>query len=192
MQGFRQQQNTLVWECNHEILQIEPWGRDSLRVRSTISAGIRDDLLSVLLPPAETHAQITIGAGGATIRNGAISASVSPEGCISFSNTASETALLAEEPPVRATRLPPRAFKAVHSDLFHLEARFRAYDDEHLYGLGQHQHGRLNQKGCTIDLIQRNTEVSIPFLFSSRGYGLLWHNPGVGRVELGNNTRVGC
>jgi alpha-D-xyloside xylohydrolase len=188
MQGFRQQQNALQWERNHETVQIEPWGRDSLRVRSTISAGIRTDLLSVLLPPAETHAQITIGAEGATIRNGAISATVSLEGIIRFSNTAGDTELLAEEPPVHATRLPPRAFKAVHSDLFHLEVRFRAYDDERLYGLGQHQHGRLDQKGCTIDLIQRNTEVSIPFLFSSRGYGFLWHNPGIGRVELGYNT----
>ncbi len=78
----------------------------------------------------------------------------------------------------------------MHSDLFHLEVRLRAYDDERLYGLGQHQHGRLDQKGCTIDLVQRNTEVSIPFLFSNRGYGFLWHNPGIGRVELGyNGTR---
>src|SRR5216683_3055611 len=188
MQGFRQQNNMLLWEQNHEMMQIQPWGRDSLRVRATISAGIRDDLVSVLLPPAETDAQITIGAEGATIRNGALTASISPEGFIRFSNTANGTELLAEESPVRATRLPSRSFKAVHSELFHLEVRFRAYKDERLYGLGQHQHGRLDQKGCTIDLIQRNTEVSIPFLFSSRGYGFLWHNPGIGRVELGYNT----
>lgn len=187
MQGFRQQQNMLLWEQNHEMLQIAPWGRDSLRVRATVSAGIRDDLLSVLYPPAETDTQITIGEDGATIRNGALTASISPEGIIRFSNTASGTELLAEEQPVRATRLPPRSFKAIHSDLFHLEARFRAYDGERFYGLGQHQHGLLDQKGCTIDLVQRNTEVSIPFLFSSRGYGFLWHNPGIGRVELGNN-----
>src|SRR5438094_1756884 len=128
MQGIRQQQNRLLWERNHETVQIEPWGRDSLRVRSTISAGIRDDLLSVLLPPAETQTQITIGPEGATIRNGAISASVSPEGIIRFSNTASNTELLAEEPPVRATRLPPRSFKAVHCDLFHQEVRLYAYN----------------------------------------------------------------
>ncbi len=190
MQGFRQQNNMLLWEQNHEMMQIEPWGRDSLRVRATISAGIRDDLVSVLLPPAEKDAQITIGAEGAIIRNGALTASISPEGFIRFSNTANGTELLAEEQPVHATRLPPRSFKAVHSDLFHLEVRLRAYDDERLYGLGQHQHGRLDQKGCTIDLVQRNTEVSIPFLFSNRGYGFLWHNPGIGRVELGyNGTR---
>ena len=35
-----------------------------------------------------------------------------------------------------------------------------------------------------LDLVQRNAEVSIPFLLSSRGYGLLWNNPAIGRVEL--------
>ena len=35
-----------------------------------------------------------------------------------------------------------------------------------------------------IDLFQRNGEVCIPLLISDRGYGVLWHNPGVGRVEL--------
>jgi alpha-D-xyloside xylohydrolase len=190
MQGFRQQQNALLWESKHEILQIEPWGRDSLRVRATINTGIRDDLFSVLLPPNDTDVQITIGEGGASISNGAITASVSPEGCIRFSNTTSGAELLAEKEPIRATRIPPRYFKAAPGDLFHLEARFLSYDGERFYGLGQHQHGLLDQKGCTIELIQRNTEVSIPFLFSSRGYGFLWHNPAIGRVELGyNETR---
>ena len=51
----------------------------------------------------------------------------------------------------------------------------------------QHQHGLLDQKGAVIDLFQYNTEVCIPFLLSSRGYGFLWHNPAVGRVELATN-----
>ena len=71
-----------------------------------------------------------------------------------------------------------------------LEQRFAAYDDEKLYGLGQHQHGRLDQKGLVLDLVQRNAEVGIPVLTSSRGYTLLWNNPAIGRVELaGNGTR---
>ena len=43
----------------------------------------------------------------------------------------------------------------------------------------------LTKRGVVVDLVQRNAEVSIPFLVSSRGYGLLWNNPAVGRVELG-------
>lgn len=38
-----------------------------------------------------------------------------------------------------------------------------------------------------IDLCQRNAHVTIPFLVSNRGYGFLWNNPAVGRVELGVN-----
>ena len=39
-----------------------------------------------------------------------------------------------------------------------------------------------------VELIQRNTEVSIPFLVSSLGYGFLWNHPGIGRVELGTTA----
>src|ERR1051326_1767587 len=127
MQGFRQNANTLLWEGNYEKLLIEPWGPDSLRVRSSVATQIRDDLFSVLSSPAATDVQIGIGDEGATIRNGAITASVSPEGYIRFSRSDSGAELLAEELPLRSTRIPPRVFKAVHSDLFQLEARFKAY-----------------------------------------------------------------
>ncbi|MBT3272775.1 MAG: glycoside hydrolase family 31 protein, partial [Spirochaetales bacterium] len=59
--------------------------------------------------------------------------------------------------------------------------------EEKFYGLGQRQHGYLNQKGCTMDLMHRNSEVSIPFMISSKGYGFLWNHPGLGRVALGRN-----
>jgi alpha-D-xyloside xylohydrolase len=187
MQKFRQQNNSLYWQNNYHTLLIEPWGCDSLRVRSTISANIRDDVFSILLPPPDTRVQVTIGEERATISNGAISAHVSSEGWVRFFNTISGAELLSELKPLHSTRVPSHAFKALEGDLFHLEARFQAYDGERFYGLGQHQHGRLDQKGCVIELIQRNTEVTIPFLFSNRGYGFLWHNPAVGRVELGHS-----
>ena len=45
---------------------------------------------------------------------------------------------------------------------------------EALYGLGQHQSEELNMKGKNEDLFQYNTKVSVPFVVSNRGYGLLW------------------
>jgi alpha-D-xyloside xylohydrolase len=188
MQGFTQQYTTLLWSHNHETLCIEPWGRDSLRVRSTVNAQLRDDGFSTLLPPVQTEVQLDIGEDGATIRNGALMAQVSSSGVVAFVRASNGEELLAEIPTELSPQRWARSFRAVHQsgDLFHLAARFRSYPGERLYGLGQHQHGLLNQKGCVIDLIQRNTEVSIPFLLSSRGYGFLWHNPAVGRVELGN------
>lgn len=187
MRGFHQEGQKLFWSRYGETLLIEPWGRDSLRVRATMNSSIRDDLFSVLLPQPVGEVQITLDENGARITNGALTASISSSGFLRFLRSDSGEELLSEAPQLRATRLAPRSLKAVQNDLFHIQTRFRAYDEERLYGLGQHQHGRLNQKGCIIELIQRNTEITIPFLLSNRGYGFLWHNPGVGRVELGAN-----
>ena len=46
-------------------------------------------------------------------------------------------------------------------------------DDEAFYGLGQHQADEWNYKGKDEELFQYNTKVSIPFVFSSRNYGIL-------------------
>jgi hypothetical protein len=35
MPDFRQQDNRLIWGLNQQIVQIEPWGRDSLHMRAT-------------------------------------------------------------------------------------------------------------------------------------------------------------
>lgn len=51
--------------------------------------------------------------------------------------------------------------------------------DEYLYGLGQFQDGYLNVRGLTRRLTQVNTQIAVPFLMSSKGYGLLWNNYGL-------------
>jgi len=58
---------------------------------------------------------------------------------------------------------------------------WQANADESLYGLGQRQDGLLDIKGYDLDLRQYNTQVSVPFLVSSRGYGLLWDNTSFSR-----------
>jgi alpha-D-xyloside xylohydrolase len=188
MASFRRDGDALVWQMGHERLRIEPWGHDSLRLRATPGAEIRDDLPGALLPgqPDPNRTDIDIGQDDAAIHNGALTARVSPGGQVRFLKGPSGQELLAEASPHFA-RTPARHYSALAGDTFRLEARFQAYDGERLYGLGQHQHGRLDQKGCVIDLVQYNTEVTIPFLLSSRGYGFLWNNPAVGRVELAEN-----
>ena len=51
---------------------------------------------------------------------------------------------------------------------------FDSPDEEAFYGLGQHQSEELNMKGLNEDLFQYNTKVSVPFVLSSKNYGLLW------------------
>jgi alpha-D-xyloside xylohydrolase len=56
---------------------------------------------------------------------------------------------------------------------------FNSPADEYLYGTGQFQDGYLNIRGLSRRLTQVNTQISIPMIVSSKGYGLLWHNYGM-------------
>jgi alpha-D-xyloside xylohydrolase len=54
---------------------------------------------------------------------------------------------------------------------------------EAFYGLGQHQSGVWNYHGESVDMVQDNTNISIPMLLSSNGYGIFWNNPSRGRFN---------
>ena len=56
---------------------------------------------------------------------------------------------------------------------------FHSPADEHLYGLGQFQDNNLDVRGLTRRLTQVNTQISIPFIMSNKGYGLMWNNYGL-------------
>ena len=62
---------------------------------------------------------------------------------------------------------------------FTAQVSFDAPEGEHLYGTGQFQDGYLDIRGLTRRLTQVNTQISLPMILSSRGYGLLWHNYGL-------------
>lgn len=57
--------------------------------------------------------------------------------------------------------------------------RFLSPPGEHLYGTGQFQDGFLNIRDLPRRLTQVNTQISIPIIVSSNGYGVLWHNYGL-------------
>ena len=56
---------------------------------------------------------------------------------------------------------------------------FLSPKDEYLFGLGQFQDGYSNVRGLSRRLTQVNTQISIPMLISSKGYGILWNNYGL-------------
>jgi alpha-D-xyloside xylohydrolase len=55
---------------------------------------------------------------------------------------------------------------------------------EAIYGLGQHPNGLMNYRGASIKLQQKNGEIAVPMLVSSRGYGVLWDNASVTNVTV--------
>ena len=73
---------------------------------------------------------------------------------------------------------------------FSAEVYFRAYDDEKLFGMGQYRDAKLDLKGRILELAPRNSQISVPFLLSSRGYGFLWNDPSIGSASFASNTTV--
>lgn len=53
--------------------------------------------------------------------------------------------------------------------------------EEGFYGLGQHQDGRINHAGDNVELSTHNLQISIPFVVSTRHYGILWDNASITR-----------
>jgi alpha-D-xyloside xylohydrolase len=81
-------------------------------------------------------------------------------------------ALLQESPRV------PRGYVPVEINgekLYRVDARFFPDALEGFYGLGQNQSGVFDRRGAVIELAQANTNVAIPMLVSTLGYGLLWN-----------------
>src|ERR1700730_1573734 len=77
-----------------------------------------------------------------------------------------------------------RHFTAVQvqgRQFFSIRQQFESPGDEAFYGLGQHQNGQMNYKGGNVELAQHNMDVAIPFVASSRNYGLLWDNNSITR-----------
>ncbi len=186
---FRKEANKLVAYGSGEVIQVEPYGKDCLRFRSRINGEIlKQDW--TLLTPTEEKSEIEISQDKAIIRNGKLVCKISKDGRVSYLRA--DGKILLEELWIdyrlmNADLLKARNYRSVGGDLYKVSLYFKAFEDEKFYGMGQYANDCLNLKGCVLELAQRNTQISIPFLLSTRGYGFIFNNPGIGRVELAKN-----
>ncbi|MGA2490160.1 MAG: hypothetical protein ABSF99_08235 [Anaerolineales bacterium] len=86
MVEFVKKTNSLFCSLDNEIIEIEPWGRNGLRVRCTQSGEIKRDWINALINPGDYQAELEIHPNGANIRNGEMKAVISSKGEISFIN----------------------------------------------------------------------------------------------------------
>ena len=161
---------------------IDPYGPSTLRFRSSKSLRIADEDWTLILQP-EAKLDIQIAEEQALVTNGRIRAEIRAwDGRVKYLNEKGEV-LLWESFHHHVPRYA-RQYQSRGSDHFELALTFDADRDERLYGMGQYPNDCLDLKGTMLELAQKNTQISIPFLLSSRGYGFIWNNPSIGRAEL--------
>ena len=177
----------LLRQYDSEILTVEAWGDNGLRIRATHEGKMPQNDWA-LLPAKGAKADISVDGETATVTNGNITAKISDKGELAFFNKKGE-ALLCEYSSREALgiRKSGREFQPIPGGDYKLCVRFAPSDGEKIFGMGQYQQPYLDLKGCTLELAHRNTQASVPFAVSSRGYGFLWNNPAIGRATFGTN-----
>ena len=103
-------------------------------------------------------------------------------GTLSFSDTTGKIFLCEK---ARTRKLIPDS--VMGEPCFVAEQSFGSPNDEYLFGLGQFQDGHYNLRNVTRRLTQVNSQISLPFIYSNKGYGLLWHQYGLTDFNPANN-----
>ena len=130
--------------------------------------------LAVIAPAAARGFETREEAGTAVLRTPRLTARVSlGTGEVAFEDEAGRP-LLRETAGGGKTFTPVRIFG---EPTLMVRQELEGAEGESLYGLGQHQDRLLDVAGRDLDLWQHNREVVVPFLVSTRGWGLLWDNP---------------
>jgi len=191
----------LTWRGGGETLVVEPWGRGSVRVRAALGADVVDADWALLPPDAGAHddARVVVGQGTATLTNGAIrvvatasdffdsQAGYRQFACRLAFYDADGRLLLQEGDDGGALKLRARTYSAQPGGTYRIGLSLESDPAEKLYGMGQYQQDIGDIKGCTFELAHRNSQVSVPFVLSSAGYGFFWHNPAIGRATFASN-----
>ena len=206
---FYQKENKLFYTYDNELVCVEGWGADALRVRVTHNrefnghdwgleeavsheACVTIEQNDVYGMPGFTNRGGKERISSASITNGKITAKVNPMGVMTFCSQDGKE-LLGEnwrrlrDQPSMSLNSEGREFRAVSGETFRAVMRFKAYDGEKIFGMGQYQQKYMDMKGCTLELAHRNSQASVPFMISNRGYGFLWNNPSIGKVTFGKN-----
>ncbi|MGA2030163.1 MAG: TIM-barrel domain-containing protein [Verrucomicrobiota bacterium] len=150
--------------CADDIIRVAYAKDRAFFARKSLMAGVRHD--------AKTKWTLNTEHGEAILTTDKLQAHVDlASGAVSFFD-ANGQPILAEKKEGRT--LMPEIVQG--DETFHVRQQWEANADEALFGLGQQQLGLMNIRGYDLDLWQHNGTIDIPFLVSSRGYGILWDN----------------
>ena len=191
---FYREKSALILKHQGETLRIEAWGKDALRIRSTMYPSFTDHDWALSEGVEDTFPEIVCEENTASIQNGNLKAVVNKQGVIAFYKGTQmilreyfrnyEGTLCKES---RCLKYINREYVPYVGGDYKIIQKFDSDPEEKIFGMGQYQQANTNLKGCILDLQQRNSQVSVPFMISDKGYGLLWNNPAVGRVSFGMN-----
>jgi alpha-D-xyloside xylohydrolase len=160
-----------------KAVRLQVYGDRIIRVTSTPDGQFDPTpSLVVTATPLKSGFTVTERPGEVLLSTGTVTAAIRlDDGNVRFSDATGQVDL--EE-------AGPGSFAPVTVDgknFVSTRQQFNRGTDEGLFGLGQHQNGQMNYNGEDVELAQHNMDVAIPFLVSTRNYGILWDNYSITR-----------
>ena len=164
---------------NGNTIRLQVISPDIIRVSSAPGESITDRKSLVVVPQrGVTDFDVALNGDSLIVTTPELKALVCPDGSLSFFDQ--DGKLLAG-----GGRMSFKPTSVEGKDAFSVRTMFTSSDDESFYGLGQQQSGEFDHKGRSEELYQYNTKVSVPFVVSTKGYGILfdayslsrWGNP---------------
>ena len=131
--------NSLIRFFNSEILKIEPWGKNSLRVRCSPEGRFSGKDRALTQNINKGNAKITIDEECGEIVNGNARATVDKNGKVTIYNQNGKI-VLEEALRLQPLKTPARFFKPNRLGKHQLTMSFESDRDEKIFGMGQYQH----------------------------------------------------
>jgi alpha-D-xyloside xylohydrolase len=167
--------NGVTLSTTSGTMRIEACGDRVIHVVASPTAEMPSPKVPVATQPCKANTLVVaIGKKEVKLSTAAMMVTVNAAtGAVSFLSKDGKTLLAEPNDGGKAFDVPALA----EMKTWQIQQTFVSPADEFQYGLGQHQEGIFSVRGVPIRLHQANTNVSVPFLLSSKGYGLLWNNP---------------
>ncbi len=180
--------NELLFTRYTELIRISACGKNAIRFQGFPGNQVIEE--SYTLMPQSAEAVIEEHDDYATLTCGTLKVKLEPSGRLTFS--VGDRIILQEKPEL-TFHSNFRHFGNKGSGLWSARVTFEPNKNEHFYGLGHSWDNEFDLKGSSIDIRNVNAKCTIPYVYSSLGYGFLWNNPSTGLCELSNNrTRWSC
>lgn len=174
--------NEILYYHEGELIRLTPCGRNAIRFQAFPGGDVLTENYNLM--PRDMEAEIIDHGSSVSMTCGELTVTLNGGGWVSYHRHGQ--CMFADRPENgflgRNQLYVSRGDRSWRADVC-----FTTAPDEKFFGMGHACDNEFDLKGTVIDIKHVNAKTTIPYVYSSRGYGFLWNVPSVGRVEFGKN-----
>ncbi len=174
--------NTILFSRKGELVRISACGENAIRFQGFPDCKVIEEDYNLM--PQKVNCIIENNETWATMTCGKLKLMIGGSGRVVFYYDGKE--ILTEKPELTFED-GYRNYTNKGSGLWSSRVTFEPHEGEHFFGMGHSWDNEFDLKGSTIDIRNVNAKCTIPYVYSSLGYGFLWNVPSTGLCELSKN-----